>query len=445
MQRRYRVVVAKPGLDGHDRGAKVIARALRDAGFEVIYTGLLQTPEQVAEAALQEDADAVGLSVLSGAHMTLFPTVVRAAAGEGLDDVLVFGGGIIPDDDMATLEAGGRRRGVHPRRPARRRSPTWLETALDEREKAAAEPLRRRTSPRAERTPWISSNTRASSSSRGTASPCRRREAVDTVDEAVEAADRIGYPVVVKAQVQVGGRGKAGGIKLAANADEVRDARRATSSAWTSRATSSSVVWIEQASDIAEEYYASFTLDRAGQAAPRHALRAGRRRDRAGRRGEPRRASPRSTSTRSTGSPRRSAASGSRRRSSNPAATEGAVDILAEALHRLRRRRRRPRRDQPADPHARRSRARARRQGDARRQRGVPSPRLRASTTRRRCATTARRSPTRRACSTSGSTGSVGDHRQRRRARDEHGRHRQPGGRAARRTSSTSAAAPTPT
>jgi methylmalonyl-CoA mutase, C-terminal domain len=105
--RPYRVVVAKPGLDGHDRGIKVIARALRDAGFEVIYTGLFQTPEQVAETALQEDADAVGLSVLSGAHMTLFPRVVDELHKRGLDDVIVFGGGIIPEADIVTLKEKG--------------------------------------------------------------------------------------------------------------------------------------------------------------------------------------------------------------------------------------------------------------------------------------------------------------------------------------------------
>src|SRR5436309_6258224 len=107
VQRPYRVVVAKPGLDGHDRGIKVIARALRDAGFEVIYTGLYQSPEQVAEAALQEDADAVGLSVLSGAHLTLFPRVVDELRHRGLDEVIVFGGGIIPDPDIAALKAVG--------------------------------------------------------------------------------------------------------------------------------------------------------------------------------------------------------------------------------------------------------------------------------------------------------------------------------------------------
>jgi methylmalonyl-CoA mutase C-terminal domain/subunit len=107
VERRYRVVVAKPGLDGHDRGAKVIARALRDAGFEVIYTGLHQTPEQVVETVVQEDADAVGLSLLSGAHMTLFPKVIEQLKEKGADDVLVFGGGIIPDADIAKLKEMG--------------------------------------------------------------------------------------------------------------------------------------------------------------------------------------------------------------------------------------------------------------------------------------------------------------------------------------------------
>ena len=98
-----RVVVAKPGLDGHDRGAKVVARALRDAGIEVIYTGLHQTPEMIVETAIQEDADAVGLSVLSGAHMTLFRRVLDLLAERGASDIVVFGGGIIPDDDIPLL------------------------------------------------------------------------------------------------------------------------------------------------------------------------------------------------------------------------------------------------------------------------------------------------------------------------------------------------------
>jgi methylmalonyl-CoA mutase, C-terminal domain len=105
--RKIRVVIAKAGLDGHDRGAKIIARALRDAGMEVIYTGLHQTPEQIVETAIQEDADAVGLSVLSGAHMTLFRKVIELLAERGADDILVFGGGIIPDDDLPELERLG--------------------------------------------------------------------------------------------------------------------------------------------------------------------------------------------------------------------------------------------------------------------------------------------------------------------------------------------------
>jgi methylmalonyl-CoA mutase C-terminal domain/subunit len=107
MQARIRVVIAKPGLDGHDRGAKVVARALRDAGMEVVYTGLHQTPEQIVEAAIQEDADAVGLSVLSGAHMTLFAKVVDLLKQRDASDIVVFGGGIIPDDDLPELKRMG--------------------------------------------------------------------------------------------------------------------------------------------------------------------------------------------------------------------------------------------------------------------------------------------------------------------------------------------------
>jgi methylmalonyl-CoA mutase C-terminal domain/subunit len=138
VKRHYRVVIAKPGLDGHDRGAKVIARALRDAGFEVVYTGLYQTPEQVAETALQEDADAVGLSVLSGAHNTLFPRVVALLREKGVGDVLVFGGGIIPDDDADALRAGGVAALFTPGSPLSDIT-DWLEAALDERESTRAE------------------------------------------------------------------------------------------------------------------------------------------------------------------------------------------------------------------------------------------------------------------------------------------------------------------
>jgi methylmalonyl-CoA mutase, C-terminal domain len=106
-EKKIRVVVAKPGLDGHDRGAKIIARALRDAGMEVIYTGLHQTPEQIVETVIQEDADAVGLSILSGAHMTLVPKVVELLRQEGADDVIVTVGGTIPDDDVSELKQLG--------------------------------------------------------------------------------------------------------------------------------------------------------------------------------------------------------------------------------------------------------------------------------------------------------------------------------------------------
>ncbi len=107
--RKIRVLIAKPGLDGHDRGAKVVARALRDAGMEVIYTGLRQTPEMIAEAALQEDVDVVGLSILSGAHMALFPRIMKLLKEKGLDDVLVVAGGIIPDEDVPALKEMGIR------------------------------------------------------------------------------------------------------------------------------------------------------------------------------------------------------------------------------------------------------------------------------------------------------------------------------------------------
>ena len=135
MKRPYRVVVAKPGLDGHDRGAKVIARALRDAGFEVVYTGLHQTPEQVVQAVVQEDADAVGLSLLSGAHLTLVPRVIDGLGRPGVGDVLVIVGGIIPDGDIPGLTELGVAEVFTPGSPL----PSigqWLADALDRREEA---------------------------------------------------------------------------------------------------------------------------------------------------------------------------------------------------------------------------------------------------------------------------------------------------------------------
>ncbi|MGB3735485.1 MAG: cobalamin B12-binding domain-containing protein [Ilumatobacter sp.] len=135
MERPYRIVVAKPGLDGHDRGAKTITRALRDHGFEVIYTGLHQTPEQIAETVLQEDADGVGLSLLSGAHLTLFPRVMAELKNRDLDDVMIFGGGVIPDGDVAILKEQGVSEIFGPGSSLRAIG-EWLESALDERENA---------------------------------------------------------------------------------------------------------------------------------------------------------------------------------------------------------------------------------------------------------------------------------------------------------------------
>jgi methylmalonyl-CoA mutase C-terminal domain/subunit len=130
-QGRIRVVVAKPGLDGHDRGAKVVARALRDAGMEVIYTGLHQTPEQIVAAVVQEDADAVGLSIHSGAHMTLFPRVVELLRERGADEVLVFGGGIIPREDIVLLKEQGVAEIFTPGTPTQK-IVEWLRSALDQ-------------------------------------------------------------------------------------------------------------------------------------------------------------------------------------------------------------------------------------------------------------------------------------------------------------------------
>jgi methylmalonyl-CoA mutase C-terminal domain/subunit len=108
-ERKLKIIIAKPGLDGHDRGAKVVARALRDAGFEVVYTGIRQTPEMIAETALQEDADVIGLSILSGAHLELFPRIVEELKKRDMDDVVLFGGGIIPKEDIPQLEKLGFR------------------------------------------------------------------------------------------------------------------------------------------------------------------------------------------------------------------------------------------------------------------------------------------------------------------------------------------------
>ena len=277
MKRPYRVVVAKPGLDGHDRGAKVIARALRDSGFEVVYTGLHQTPEQVVQAVVQEDADAVGLSLLSGAHLTLVPKVIKMLADAGRGDVLVIVGGIIPEADIPALkeralrrssppaprstasEAGSPRPSTPARRPSRADPPpagTRFPTFLTDRFGRTHHHHRQGDSTQSGplRVP-------GQAVLRPLRHPHLARGVADTVDEAVEQAESAGYPVVVKAQVKVGGRGKAGGVKLAADADEVR-LHAGNILGLDIKGHVVKRLWIEHASDIAKEYYASFTLDR---------------------------------------------------------------------------------------------------------------------------------------------------------------------------------------
>ena len=134
--RKLRILVAKPGLDGHDRGAKVVARALADAGYEVVYTGLHQTPEMIAAAAVQESVDAVGLSIMSGAHMTLFPAVMEALKKRGVGDVIVFGGGIVPKDDLGKLAALGVARIFTPGTTTQE-IVAWIETHVRPRGEAA--------------------------------------------------------------------------------------------------------------------------------------------------------------------------------------------------------------------------------------------------------------------------------------------------------------------
>jgi methylmalonyl-CoA mutase C-terminal domain/subunit len=133
--RKLRILVAKPGLDGHDRGAKVVARALADAGYEVVYTGLHQTPDMIAAAAVQEAVDAVGLSIMSGAHMTLFPAVLEALKARGVGDVVVFGGGIVPKDDLAKLAELGVAKIFTPG-TATTEIVTWVETVVRPRVEA---------------------------------------------------------------------------------------------------------------------------------------------------------------------------------------------------------------------------------------------------------------------------------------------------------------------
>ena len=285
---RIRVVVAKPGLDGHDRGAKVVARALRDAGMEVIYTGLHQTPEQIVETAVQEDADCIGLSVLSGAHLTLFPRVVELLRERGAEDVVVFGGGIIPEDDIPVLREAGRGAGLHARAPRRSRSSSGCASTSGRRARpeavrqpvgcvtplGAASSVRARVATLARQCPatpveqtgrpvdLMEYQAKELFAKHGV--PVLPGETVDTAEAARGVAERIGKPVVVKAQVKTGGRGKAGGVKLADTPDEAVEKAEAILGLDIKGHVVHKVL-VTEASDIEVEYYVSYLLDRANR------------------------------------------------------------------------------------------------------------------------------------------------------------------------------------
>ena len=324
VKRPYRVVVAKPGLDGHDRGAKVIARALRDAGFEVIYTGLHQTAEQVVQAVVQEDADAVGLSLLSGAHLTLVPRVMEGLKEQGRGDVLVLVGGIIPTADIPVLKEMGVAEVFTPGPPSRP-SATWLGEALDEREtedegdaarwpdptgrrprpmaRAHAPPhgsVRRpgRTWPpspapsgteaqvrqavreqharnhsqsvetstrragREERIRWISSNTRASSTSPGSAYRSPRAGSPTPWSRPWPRRRSRRLPGRRQGPGEGGWPGQGRRRQARRHVDEVR-LHAGNILGLDIKGHVVKRLWVEHASDIAKEYYASFTLDRA--------------------------------------------------------------------------------------------------------------------------------------------------------------------------------------
>ena len=412
MKRPYRVVVAKPGLDGHDRGAKVIARALRDSGFEVVYTGLHQTPEQVVQAVVQEDADAVGpVPPLGGpsdpgapgrrppgrrgprrraGHRGRDHSRSRHPHPEGTGSGRRLPSRLLPrfhrhaGSAKPSMRARRRSKSDPPRRAApRRRAPSPRPRAWRHRV-----PPHRRDHPRHQ--PDDSSTPHPTTQGEDTAVdlyeyqgkqyfarfgiPTSAGGVADTVDEAVAQAEAAGYPVVVKAQVKVGGRGKAGGVKLADNADEVR-LHAGNILGLDIKGHVVKRLWVEHASDIAKEYYASFTLDRPNKTAPGHALGRGRRGDRRGGGHQPRR--HRHVAHQS----HRRARRGRRPRVGGPGQPRsrgpGADGLAAgPALPLLRRGRLRPGRDQPPDPHARGQGARARRQGHAGRERHLPAPRV---------------------------------------------------------------------
>ena len=252
MAEKLRVIVAKPGLDGHDRGAKVVARALRDAGFEVIYTGLFQTPEQIAEAAIQEDADAVGLSCHSGAHMTLFPKVVKELRARGADDVVVVAGGVIPADDIPKLKEAGIEAVFTPGREHGRHRVLAPRSARGEGLAGAA------------RDPhgWTSTSTWARTCSAPMACETPRGIVAFSPTDAASATDELGGRSVVKIQVQVGGRGKGGGVELC-DTPEAAAAAAGRMLGSDFKGFPVTRVLVEELLPIAREFYTSLLLDRA--------------------------------------------------------------------------------------------------------------------------------------------------------------------------------------
>ena len=313
MLRRYRVVIAKPGLDGHDRGAKVIARALRDAGFEVD----LHRPVPDARAGRRGGAPGGRrrgrpVAALGRAHDADPEDRRRAAAPAASTTCSCSRAASSPTDDIATLRGQGVAAVFTPGSPLATIT-DWLESALDSRAPVGA--IASHPHAPVQENRWICSSTKASSCSRATASRCRparrsRRRRRGRRRRARRLSGR-------RQGAGAGGRARQGRRHQARRRTPTRCARTpGTSSAWTSRATSCTCVWVEHASDIAEEYYASFTLDRGAKQHLGMLSRAGRRRDRAGRRGEPRRdrAHPRRPGRRPRA--KRSAARGSRPRSS---------------------------------------------------------------------------------------------------------------------------------
>ena len=414
-----RVVVAKPGLDGHDRGAKVVARALRDAGVEVVYTGLHQTPEQIVETAIQEDADAIGMSVLSGAHMTLFARVIELLRERDASDIVVFGGGIVPEADLPELTEMGVAKVFTPGattgeivawvrenlRCAGRELTTGDRPGSGRRIRSRSGPETDRTHRGLTHVDLFEYQARDLFEKHGV--PVLGGAVAETPEEARAAAERLlpegGGKVVVKAQVKVGGRGKAGGVKLASSVEEAEQVagadprhghqgpHRAPGDDRAGRSDRGGVLLLGAARPRQPH------LPGDGLPRGRHGDRAARGREARGAGPGPgRRARRASTTPRRARSPRRAAS-----RPTSPTRWSAADP---EALGRLRRRGRHAGRGQPAGEDRRRPDRRARRQGDPRRQRRLPAARPRRRWRTRPPPTRWRRRPRRRTSTTSSST-----------------------------------------